>query len=172
MAKLMLIITVFTIFSFLGYIYGESFRRRFFNLQECYKVILLLQNEVIFNITPLPEALNYVGNKSKEPFNKLLTNVSEDLVQGDTGNVYLAFKDNYKSVEGESYLKKEDKTIISDFLKSLGDSGVYGQEKIFKLALENIKINVKEAGEDAKKNTKLYRYLGMCFGAMISIFLI
>ena len=91
---------------------------------------------------------------------------------GEIGDVYIAFKENYEDVKEEVYLNKEDKDILGDFLKSLGYSGVYGQEKIFNLALENLKINIKEAGEESKKNTKLYRYLGMCFGAMISIFLL
>lgn len=172
MYKIILIIVIFSIFSFVGYIYGETFRKRFLNLQECYKSILLLQNQVVFNTTPLPEAINDVSRKSKEPFDKLLSNVSNELTQGETGDVYLAFKKNYDLFQDDLYLNKEDRGILSDFLRSLGDSGVYGQEKIFNLALENLKMNIKEAGEISKKNTKLYRYLGMCFGAMISIFLL
>ena len=90
---------------------------------------------------------------------------------GNTKNWTIASRKEKKNLE-EVYLNKEDKDILGDFLKSLGYSGVYGQEKIFNLALENLKINIKEAGEESKKNTKLYRYLGMCFGAMISIFLL
>lgn len=172
MVKIILIISIFSIFTFAGYIYGESFRKRLLNLNECYKGVLLLQNEVVFNTTPLPEALYEISKKSKEPFNKLISNVSDDLRNGEIGDVYIAFKENYEDVKEEVYLNKEDKDILGDFLKSLGYSGVYGQEKIFNLALENLKINIKEAGEESKKNTKLYRYLGMCFGAMISIFLL
>lgn len=172
MVKIIMIITIFSIFTLVGYIYGESFRKRFMNLQECYKIILLLQNEVVFNTTPLPEALLDVAKKSKEPFNELISNASNELLYGEIGNVFVAFKKNYKLYEENLYLNKSDKDVLSDFLRSLGDSGVYGQEKIFNLVLGNLKLNIKEAGEESKKNTKLYRYLGMCFGAMIAIFLL
>lgn len=172
MVKIIMIITIFSIFTLVGYIYGESFRKRFMNLQECYKIILLLQNEVVFNTTPLPEALFDVAKKSKEPFNELISNASNELLYGEIGNVFVAFKKNYKLYEENLYLNKSDKDVLSDFLRSLGDSGVYGQEKIFNLVLGNLKLNIKEAGEESKKNTKLYRYLGMCFGAMIAIFLL
>ena len=172
MVKIILVLIIFSIITFAGYIYGESFRKRLLNLQECYKALLLLQNEVVFNTTPLPEALNDIARKSKDPFNNLLAKVSNDLKDGEIGDVYVAFKKNYEEAEEEIYLNKDDKCILSDFLKSLGSSGVYGQEKNFNLILQNLKINIREASEEAKKNTKLYRYLGLCFGAMIAIFLL
>ena len=62
--------------------------------------------------------------------------------------------------------------MLGDFFKSLGDSGVFGQERIFSLALEGIRMNLKEAEEAAKRNVKLYRYLGVCIGAMLTIFVL
>ena len=112
MVKIILIISIFSMFTFAGYIYGESFRKRLLNLNECYKGVLLLQNEVVFNTTPLPEALYEISKKSKEPFNKLISNVSSDLENGEIGDVYIAFIRNYEDVKEEVYLNKEDKDIF------------------------------------------------------------
>ena len=172
MLKVMLIIVIFTFCSTIGYIYGDSFRKRFLHLKESYKGITLLQNEVLYNNTPLPEALEDIAKKMKAPMEYLLNNVANRLSKGVEGDVYSNFSEVYKEVEKELYFEKEDKNILEDFLKSLGASGIYGQEKIFKLTLENLKGNIDEASELAKKNTKLYRYLGICFGAMISILLL
>ena len=62
--------------------------------------------------------------------------------------------------------------IINDFFKTLGNSGVTGQERIFSLALDNIDINYKEAKKLEKENIKLYRTLGLSIGAMLAIFFI
>ena len=43
---------------------------------------------------------------------------------------------------------------------------------MFDLVIANLKLNIKDAEVIAKKNTKLYRYLGVCIGAMIVIFLL
>lgn len=172
MLKVILIIVIFTLCSTVGYIYGDSFRKRFQHLKESYKGITLLQNQVIYNNTPLPEALEDVANKMKAPMGDLLNTVANRLSKGVNGDVYSNFSEVYKKVERDFYFENEDKSILEDFLKSLGDSGVYGQEKIFRLTLENLRVNIDEASELAKKNTKLYRYLGICLGAMISIFLL
>ena len=172
MFKAILIIMLFSLCSLIGYMYGDKFKKRCDSLRECYKSITLLQNEVVYNSTPLPEAFNQIGKKISEPFSEILINVGKRLEEGIEKNVYSAFFNEYTLCEEDIYLNKEDKHILGDFLKSLGESGVYGQDKIFTLALENMKINIKDADEISKKNTKLYRYLGICFGAMISIFLL
>ena len=86
--------------------------------------------------------------------------------------LYKAFKEAYLKREEEFYFSKEDKHVLKDFFKSLGSTYVYGQEKVFNLALENLKINLSEALELSKKNTKMYRYFGVCIGAMLLIFII
>lgn len=172
MLKMINVVLVFVLCSAFGYIYGESFKRRYMQLQESFRILTLLQNGIIFNNIPLPECFKEISEKCDNPIKTLLLNVSEDLNNGVEGNLYSIFKENYKGVESDFYLEKEDKGIFKELLKSLGELGVYGQEKIFKLTLENLKINIDDAYDKAKKNTKLYRYIGMCVGAMLSIFLL
>lgn len=172
MFKAILIVLLFILCSLVGYFYGERFRKRHDNLKEVYKNLIILQNEVVYNNTPLPEALGAIAMKAKEPIKDFMMEIAFTLAEGNEGNVHSAFDKSYDKHSEEFYLQNEDKSILDDFFKALGESGVYGQEKIFKLALENLKININEASELSKKNTKLYRYLGVCFGAMISIFLL
>lgn len=172
MLKIMLLIVIFITCSYLGFIYGESYKKRLDDLKECYKAILLLHNQIVFNNTPLPEALSLISNKVVEPYSRMISTISSDLYDGKKEDVYEAFKDSYDEYEENIFLKKEDIKVICDLINSLGDSGVYGQEKIFKLTLENLKTNIEDAEELSNKNRKLYRYLGICFGAMISIILI
>lgn len=172
MLKVISIILIFLLCSSLGFIYSEKFKLRYYQLKGIYKAVILLQNEVVFCNTPLPEAFVEVGRKSKKPISKILNQVSKDLYEGIDMNVYSCFKRIYEHSNEEFYLEKEDISVIEDFLKSLGESGVYGQDKIFNLCIENLRINIDEAFEECKKNTKLYKYLGVCIGAMISILLL
>lgn len=169
MFKVIIGIVLFCISSYIGYFYGESFRKRYVHLKEVNKIITLLQNEVLFNTTPLPEALSIVGSKTIYPFKELLIDTSNNLSHE---GLITSFKSSYLNYEKEIYFYEEDKHVLQDFIKSLGDTGLYGQEKIFKLVLENLKINLKDALELSEKNTKMYRYLGLCMGAMIFIFII
>ena len=77
-----------------------------------------------------------------------------------------------ENLKNEFNLEESDLKLMRDFCKSLGNSGVYGQEALFNMTIDELKIHLEDANEAAKKNIKLYRYIGMCLGAMIVIFLI
>lgn len=172
MLKLMLMLMIFITSSYLGFIYGETFKKRHDQLKEILKALSILEGEIMYGSTPLPEALDNISFKVRDPLNKVIKRVKDRLTDGNVESVYEGFIEEFLVLEDEFYFNESDKRILGDFLKSLGDSGVYGQGKIFALAIEGIKLNIEEANDIAKRNTKLYRYLGICFGAMVTIFLI
>lgn len=172
MLKALLGIIIFAIFSLLGFLYGEKYGKRVVHLKECYKGITLLQNQVIYSNTPLPEAFMEIKDSMKNPYSEILREASISLSDCINDNITDAFKEASLTYIDNIYLNKEDTRVISQFLLSLGDTSVYCQDKMFCIALENLKSNLKEAEESSNTNTKLYRYLGICFGAMIGILII
>lgn len=172
MLKGLSIVTIVLCCSYLGFYYGEIFKKRNKQLDEILKSILFLNNEVIYNNTPLPEALKYVSLRIEDPIKSIVLKVSDKLELGNTSSVFEGFKEEYLENKKDFNLKEEDINTIKNFLKTLGESGVYGQDKIFNLAIENLKMNSLNAKEEAKKNIKMYRSLGFCIGAMIAIFLL
>ncbi len=172
MLKLILIISIFLISTYIGFAYGDTFRKREDEVKEILKGLIILENDIVYGTTPLPEALENLSCKLCEPLSKFVKAISNRLIKGDVESVYKGALEEFALLENEFYLCDEDKKVMADFFKSLGESGVYGQEKIFSLTIENIKMNLKDADESAKKNIKLYRYLGACFGAIVIIFII
>jgi len=172
MLKLIISITIFIISTYIGFAYGETFRRRRDELKEILKALTILENDIVYGTTPLPEALENLSNKVCKPLSNFIEAITNRLNKGDVESVYEGATEEFALIENEFYLYDDDKKILADFFKSLGELGVYGQEKMFSLAIEGIKMNLKDAGESAKKNVKLYRYLGICLGAMIIIFII
>lgn len=172
MLKAALGIIIFIICSYIGFLYGESFRKRTIFLKEVLKGMAILQNDILYGTIPLPEALENLSGKLMKPLSEFTHEVSQRLMDGSTESVYDGAVVEYKKLENQFYLYDEDKKILGDFFRSLGSSGVYGQEKIFTLAIEGIKVNLKDSEETAKKNVKLYRYLGACIGGMIGIFIL
>lgn len=172
MLKLIFAFALFSISAYIGFAYGETFRKRQNQLKEILKALTILENDVIYGTTPLPEALENLSHKLDRPLNDFIKAIACRLRNGDVESVYQGALEEFIKIENEFYLREEDKKVLEDFFKALGESGVYGQEKIFVLAIEGIKVNLTEADEFAKKNIKLYRYLGVCLGAMIIIFII
>lgn len=172
MLKLILVCVLFIICSYIGFEYGESFNRRMIQLREILKSIIILQNDVLYGSTPLPEAFESFSCKVEEPIHSFINGIREKLISRKVESVYEGVVDEYKELKGKFTLNDNDIKILGDFFKSLGESGVFGQERIFSLAIEGIKMNLKDAEDTAKKNVKLYRYLGICIGGMITIFIL
>jgi stage III sporulation protein AB len=170
--KLVFAISIFLISTYIGFAYGETFRRRQDQLKEILKALTILENDVVYGATPLPEALESLSHKVCKPLSNFVKAITNRLIKGNVESVYEGAVEEFKLLENEFFLHDDDRKIMSDFFKSLGESGVYGQEKIFFLAIESIRMNLTDADEIAKKNIKLYRYLGICLGAMIIIFII
>lgn len=172
MLKLVLACMLFSICSYVGFEYGEIFNKRMIQLREVLKGLLILQNDILYGSTPLPEAFDNFSYKVEEPINSFINGMKEKLVSGSVESVYDGVVEEYEELKKKFSLNNSDIKILGDFFKSLGESGVFGQERIFSLAIEGIRMNLKEAEETAKKNVKLYRYLGVCIGGMLTIFVL
>lgn len=108
MFKIICLLLIFCCFCYGGYILGERFKKRHENLKEILKSILLLQNEIVYNMTPLPEALFSIGTKCREPFDDLFKDVASLLSKGEGESVYDEFNNAYINKKDKFYLNKED----------------------------------------------------------------
>ena len=172
MFRSFMIFLMFIICTFIGFFLGENYKRRSIQLKEFQKGFLLLSNEIIYANTPLPDALLEISKKVSEPVSEIFSDMAFTLESGYTGSIYESFEGAYSKLREKINLTEDDSKIISDFFKTLGSSGVTGQDKIFKITLDNIDINYKEAKKFEKENIKLYRTLGLSIGAMLAIFFI
>lgn len=172
MLRNVMIFLMFLICTFIGFFFGENYKRRSIHLKEFQKGLLLLSNEIIYANTPMPDALLEISKKISEPVSEIFSNMAFILENDYASSIYESFENAYEKSKEKINLTLDDHKIISDFFKTLGSSGVTGQDKIFKVALDNIDINYKEARKFEKENIKLYRTLGLSIGAMLAIFFI
>ena len=156
----------------LGFILSENLKKRVKELRELERTIYQLQNEILYTHTPIPEALKIISKKGIKPISEILLKVSEELMSNNYDSIYDAFFYVFKHMKDKVNLKDEDITEVLDFTRSLGESDINGQVKMFSLTLINLKKRIDEAELAMKKNVKMYRYLGFAFGAMIVILLI
>ena len=93
MFRNIMIFLMFLICTFIGYFIGENYKKKEVkNLKEIQKVLLLLNNEIIYSNTPLPTALFDVGNKVSEPISNVFIKMANMLDEGTSNSVYESFK--------------------------------------------------------------------------------
>jgi len=156
----------------IGFNYGEKFKKRTKQLNEIQRCIHQLQNEIVYTHTPLPEAILDVSKKSISPIKNIFEQVSSLLFLNEVDNVYEAFKNVIDNEKDNLNLKKEDLNIIFDLAKTLGESDIDGQNRMFSLSLENLKKQLKISEDLMNKNVKMYRYLGFSLGTVLVIILV
>jgi len=155
-----------------GFIYSESFKKRYSQLQEIQRAIYQFQVEIEYTHTPIPEAMLNVANKSKEPIAKIFREISAALEKNEAQDVYEAFTTAFNGNKSSLCLSSEDMNIILDMAKVLGEADIEGHKKVFNYTLEKLKNQIKIAEELVQKNVKMYRYLGVTVGGMTVIMLI
>lgn len=155
-----------------GFVIAESLRKRLLQLKELQGALIQLQNEIFYTRTPLPEACVSVAYKSKYPINRIFERVADSLINNKSDSVYDAFTSALNVDEEGLCVTKEDKEIILDLAKALGESDLEGHKKVFGLTEHNLRTAIQTLEGNVDKNIKMYRYLGFSLGAAVAIILI
>ncbi|MFA9397665.1 MAG: stage III sporulation protein SpoIIIAB [Clostridiaceae bacterium] len=158
--------------SYFGFSYSNRYKKRNSQLLGLESAITILQNEILYTHTALPEALVKVSLNSITPINELFNYISEDLYSNSCESVYASFKSGFNKIQDNLFLKEEDKNIILNLSKSLGDSDLEGERKIFNICTKYIERQIVKSEELMKKNVKMYRYLGFALGSALVILII
>ncbi|MGL4991349.1 MAG: stage III sporulation protein SpoIIIAB [Sarcina sp.] len=172
MLKIIILVLIVILCSFIGYLYGEEFKKRYLDLLEIMRCFIDIENEIIYSYRPLPEILDSVAKKSHSGVATVFFSVSEFLLQGKVDGVNEAFIKAINSNKDNLAIKSEDYEIILDLSKSLGETDIAGQEQIFLLAKEKLTRVINIAENDYRRNCKMYKGLGFYVGIMVAIFLI
>lgn len=155
-----------------GYMMAGKFAGRVRDLRAVQEGLNMLESEILFTSTPLPEALHRTAERLEKPVNRIFSTAAQilDSRMGYTaGEAWsMAFERNRDSL----YFNGEDLDIIKNFGKSLGSTDKENQEKNFRLVRLQLNSQQIKAEEERSKNERMYRNLGFLFGATIIILLV
>ena len=172
MIKIIGSILIITASSIIGFTFSLDLKKRVYQLREMQRSLLQLENEILFAHTILPEAFLKISTKSKEPICSLFRLVADKLASNIVESVYEAFIKSYEELKEDFRLTKEDVGLISDLARSLGESDIEGHKKIFSLVDNYLTKSIEKADNQLMKNSKMYKFLGFSFGAVVVILLI
>ena len=137
-------------------------RRRPLELRECSMALALLDTEIVWGLTPLPEAFGIIKERTDTPWQEFFAELQERLQQGESAGT--AWKETVKTRNAHFCLKPEDWQVISDVAKGLGRSDRTEQHKQIELVQRQL-ILLKEQTEIwSAKQAKMWSYLGFLGG--------
>jgi stage III sporulation protein AB len=164
-------IMVITSCSMIGFIMAGSYCQRPRVLRNLETALSMLETEINYGHSPLPEALENISNKCEKEVSGLFLNTSKNMKLKEGITADEAWEKALKEFSISSSLSNSDMEILISFGRYLGSTDIEDQIKNIKLVLANLKWQGEIALEEKQKNEKLWKYLGVLSGLMVFLLL-
>ena len=151
---------------------AADYQKRADTLRMLQNGLNLLETEISYSLTPLPLALQRVGDKLNRETRVIFTRAAEIMQAKDGCAVSEAWEAGIKTLAGSVPVSAEEMSILEHFGKGLGKSAREEQIKNIALAREQLRMAEKNAIAALEKNKKMYQYTGFCFGLVIVLLLV
>jgi len=152
---------------FLGLILSHIYQARPAQLKALISGLKLLETEIVYASTPLPQALGRIGERL-EGIVKLLFLETATLLREEPGlPAAEAWEEGLKKLKEQGALHWQDLEILKALGQGLGVSGREDQVKNLELAREHLKRQLALAEEVAQRQGKMWRTLGFLLGVTL-----
>jgi stage III sporulation protein AB len=165
-------ILILTACGLLGIAVANRYSLRPKNIRRFRSSVQMLETEIIYGCTPLPQAFGNISTKVEGPLKKFYSMISDDLLRGVSYSLDEVWSRAVQILIMDTSLSNADSELIVNFGKVLGSSDREDQKKHFELFYLQLKQNEEVADEERNKNEKMYKTLGFLSGLVIFILLV
>lgn len=162
--KLLIAIAIVVVCTALGIIKSKRYESREYILREAIMLFEGIRNEIQYTLTPIPNAIESVRQNMITPLKEVMGAVSFELLQYNISGEKIT---NEIAKLGE--LTPYEIQTISNGIITLGKSDVDGQSGIINITSVTLENQLQDSIEAKKKNSKLYKTVGLATGLMIAI---
>jgi len=155
----------------IGFIMAGYYQHRPKTLRNFQTAFSMLETEINYGQTPLPEALERVGNRCDPIISSFLKRVRELLLSLEGYTASEAWEISLNELRSQMPLNDSDFEILISFGKYLGSSDKEDQVRNLKMAMSQLKQQENLAVEEKNKNEKLWKYLGVLTGLTLVLLL-
>jgi len=157
--------------SMIGFLMAGYYRTRPQVLRNIQTAISMLETEINYGHSPLPEALENVAKKCEKQVSELFANTMKYISERSGLTAGEAWEKALIDFSADSNLTSVDMEILSAFGKYLGASDIQDQIKNIRLTLTHLRQQEACALEERQKNEKMWKYLGVLSGIMVFLLL-
>lgn len=162
--KLIIATLIVGICTAIGINKAKKYESREYILREAIMLFRGIKNEINYTLNPIPNAIESVRQNMKTSLKDVMGAVSFELLQ---------YNSNQENITNEiarlEELSPYDIQIISNGINSLGKTDAEGQMSVIDMACNTLENQLNDSIEAKKKNSKLYKTVGLATGLMIAI---
>lgn len=157
--------------SYVGWQVAAGYARRPRELRELQTALAVLQTEVEYGATPLPEALAATALTAGPVVGPIFSRTAERLKEGGGITAGEAMRAALSEVASSTALVKEDIEVLMALASVLGSSGRADQMRHLALARERLAGEEARAQERRSRYERLARYAGVLSGLAVALIL-
>lgn len=172
MLKLLGAIVIVVGSSGLGFSLSQELIYRHKELKRLKRWLLYLHSQIRYQNTNLATAFYDVASKADHLFGEFFEQVSKQMQQFDGDEFSVIWKRQIEKSFAKSHLKKEDKEKLCNLGDTLGCLDKQMQLDTLDYYIEQLDLDIVQASENIKNNTKLYRSLGVMGGILITLIIV
>lgn len=165
--KLLILILLFFICSWIGIILSKKYSNRVKELKQLKGALNIIENKIKFTYEPIPEIFKEIYSKYSGNISEIFKKAYEIMQNENAGKAW-----EISVLEVDSNLKQEDKDILIGFGKLLGKTDVEGQISQLNMINQFLDSQIDKAENECEKGEKLYKKLGVISGTMMVIVLL
>jgi stage III sporulation protein AB len=156
----------------IGFLMGGYYRDRPRQLRELQSGLNMLETEIAYSQTPLPQALSRVSRRISRPIGTVFAHTAEILMRKSGLTASEAWSISLNRLYNKSSLRRGDCEILENLGGYLGASDKEDQIKHLKLAISQLKDMEYLAEDERRKNERIWNYLGVLSGLMLVLLII
>ena len=162
--KLLIALAIVIVCTAIGIIKSKRYESREYILREAIMMFDGIKNEIQYSLTPIPNAIECIRHNMITPLRDVMGAVSYELLQYNSSNENIT-----NEIASLVELTPYDVQTISNGIISLGKTDVDGQMGVISITSSTLENQLQDSIEAKKKNSKLYKTVGLATGLMIAI---
>jgi stage III sporulation protein AB len=131
----------------------------------------MLETEILYGATPLPQAFRRIGERVPGETGRLLLELAERILESEGRPVSAIFRNVLEEGKPRLHLRDTDVAILIQFAETLGISDREDQIKHIAHACSRLSAEETEARDESMRLGRMWRYMGALLGIAVVILL-
>ena len=151
---------------------ARSLQRRVVELADLDMALNLLETEIRYSRTPLPEACGAVAGALDDPVKRLLCMASQRFGDHDRASIEKTWREVVRAWAPRTHLLPRELKALEALGSVLGRSDVADQVGHLRLVRERLRPIRQKLEAELEKQCRLRLYLGVAGGALLAVLLV
>ncbi|UOQ50617.1 stage III sporulation protein SpoIIIAB [Gracilibacillus caseinilyticus] len=157
--------------TWIGHEYARNLANRPRIIRMLKSALQILEAEIVYSQSTVQEALFAVSKQIPQPISSLFHDLASDIAQ-EKEQLYPVWELHINRFHQKQPLQAEDREILQQFGRTLGQHDVTQQQKYIRLGITHLERSLVEAEERNQQFGNMSRSVGFLIGMFIVLLLL